>query len=63
MIHYLEDYMYCTRKLGLYGNFLPFMLLPISSVFSKIDQSYIQAAEDLSLIHICYKRKTVDPSE
>ena len=33
--------------MGLVYNFLPFMLLPISSVFSKIDQSYIQAAEDL----------------
>ena len=33
--------------LGLVYNFLPFMLLPIYSVFTRLDQSYIQAAEDL----------------
>ncbi len=33
--------------MGLVYNFLPFMLLPIYSVFSKIDPDYIQAAEDL----------------
>lgn len=32
---------------GLVYNFLPFMLLPIYSVFSKLSPSYIQAAEDL----------------
>lgn len=33
--------------MGLIYNFLPFMLLPIYSVFSKLNPSYIQAAEDL----------------
>jgi len=33
--------------LGLVYNFLPFMLLPIYSVFTKMNDSYIQAAEDL----------------
>ena len=43
---------------GLVYNFLPFMLLPIYTSFTKIDRSYIQAAEDLGankwqpLIHI-----------
>ena len=43
---------------GLVYNFLPFMLLPIYTSFTKIDRSYIQAAEDLgankwqTLIHI-----------
>jgi len=32
---------------GLVYNFLPFMLLPIYTAFTKIDRSYIQAAEDL----------------
>lgn len=33
--------------LGMVYNFLPFMILPIYSVMSKIDQSMIEAAEDL----------------
>ena len=33
--------------MGLVYNFLPFMLLPIYSVFQKLDPSYAQAAEDL----------------
>ena len=32
---------------GLVYNFLPFMLLPIYTAFTKIDRSYVQAAEDL----------------
>ena len=32
---------------GLVYNFLPFMLLPIYSVFQKMDLSFEQAAEDL----------------
>ena len=32
---------------GLVYNFLPFMLLPIYSVFTKMNTSYIEAAEDL----------------
>ncbi len=45
---------------GLVYNFLPFMLLPIYTSFTKIDKSYIQAAEDLgankrqTLIHIIF---------
>ena len=43
---------------GLVYNFLPFMLLPIYTSFTKIDRSYVQAAEDLgankwqTLIHV-----------
>ena len=33
--------------LGMVYNFLPFMLLPIYTAFTKIDRSYVQAAEDL----------------
>lgn len=33
--------------LGMVYNFLPFMVLPIYSVLSKIDSSFIEAAEDL----------------
>lgn len=33
--------------LGMVYNFLPFMVLPIYSVLSKIDNSYIEAAQDL----------------
>jgi len=33
--------------IGLVYNFLPFMLLPIYSVFQKLDPCYAQAAEDL----------------
>ncbi|MFZ5969367.1 MAG: ABC transporter permease [Bacillota bacterium] len=33
--------------MGMVYNFLPFMVLPIYSVLSKIDKSYIEAAEDL----------------
>lgn len=32
---------------GLVYNFLPFMILPIYSVFQKMDRSYISAAQDL----------------
>jgi spermidine/putrescine transport system permease protein len=47
--------------MGLVYNFLPFMLLPISSVFSKIDQSYIQAAEDLGANKWQVLRKVIFP--
>ena len=47
--------------MGLVYNFLPFMLLPISSVLSKIDQSYIQAAEDLGANRWQVLRKIVFP--
>ena len=47
--------------MGLVYNFLPFMLLPISSVFSKIDQSYIQAAEDLGANKWQILRKIIFP--
>ena len=47
--------------MGRVYNFLPFMLLPISSVFSKIDQSYIQAAEDLGANKWQVLRKVIFP--
>lgn len=33
--------------LGMVYNFLPFMVLPIYTVLSKMDQSYVEAAQDL----------------
>ncbi len=36
-----------TVLLGMVYNFLPFMVLPIYTVLSKMDESLIQAAEDL----------------
>ena len=32
-------------------NFLPFMILPIYSVLSKIDESVIEAARDLATLY------------
>jgi spermidine/putrescine transport system permease protein len=43
--------------LGMVYNFLPFMVLPIYSVLSKIDKSVIEAAEDLGgTPYITFKR-------
>ena len=38
--------------LGMVYNYIPYMILPLYSVLTKIDQSVIEAAQDLSLIHI-----------
>jgi spermidine/putrescine transport system permease protein len=47
--------------LGMVYNFLPFMVLPIFSVMSKIDMSLIEAAEDLGSNSITVFRKVTFP--
>jgi spermidine/putrescine transport system permease protein len=47
--------------LGMVYNFLPFMVLPIYSVLSKIDKSFIEAAEDLGADPIHTFRKVIFP--
>ncbi len=47
--------------LGMVYNFLPFMVLPIFSVLSKIDKSLIEAAEDLGSDSITVFRRVVFP--
>lgn len=47
--------------LGMVYNFLPFMVLPIYSVISKIDSSLIEAAEDLGANTVTVFRKVTLP--
>jgi len=47
--------------LGMVYNFLPFMVLPIYSVLSKIDQSIIEAAEDLGANSFVVFKKVILP--
>ncbi len=47
--------------LGMVYNFLPFMVLPIYSVLSKIDHSLIEAAEDLGADPAYTFRKVIFP--
>ena len=47
--------------LGMVYNFLPFMILPIYSVLSKIDRSVIEAAQDLGGNNITVFRRVVFP--
>lgn len=47
--------------LGMVYNFLPFMVLPIYSVLSKIDPSVVEAAEDLGANGIIVFRKVIFP--
>jgi len=47
--------------LGMVYNFLPFMVLPIFSVMSKIDKSIIEAAEDLGANSFTVFRKITLP--
>jgi spermidine/putrescine transport system permease protein len=47
--------------LGMVYNFLPFMILPIYSVLSKIDQSVIEAAQDLGGDNFTVFRRVVFP--
>ena len=42
-------------------NFLPFMVLPIYSVLSKIDPSIVEAAEDLGADWVTVFRKIIFP--
>lgn len=47
--------------LGMVYNFLPFMVLPIYTVLTKIDSSLIEAAEDLGADHFTITRKIIFP--
>jgi len=47
--------------LGMVYNFLPFMVLPIYTVLSKIDKSIIEAAEDLGSNRVTVFRKIIFP--
>lgn len=47
--------------LGMVYNFLPFMVLPIYSVLSKIDKSVIEAAQDLGANSITVFRRVTFP--
>ncbi len=47
--------------LGLVYNFLPFMILPIYTVLTKIDDSIIEAAQDLGADHKQVFRKVIFP--
>ena len=54
---------YTTKAvvLGMVYNFLPFMVLPIYTVLSKIDRSVIEAAEDLGADSITTFKKVIFP--
>ncbi|SCG83126.1 Spermidine/putrescine transport system permease protein potB [Proteiniborus sp. DW1] len=47
--------------LGMVYNFIPFMVLPIYTVLSKIDKSIIEAAEDLGSNRLTVFRKVIFP--
>lgn len=47
--------------LGMVYNFLPFMVLPIYSVLSKMDQSLVEAAEDLGAGRLTVFRRVILP--
>lgn len=47
--------------LGMVYNFLPFMILPIYSVMSKMDYSLIEAAEDLGANSLIVFRRVIFP--
>ncbi len=54
---------YTTKAvvLGMVYNFLPFMVLPIYTVLSKIDKSVIEAAEDLGANSLTTFKKVIFP--
>ena len=57
------DILYTNKAvvLGMVYNFLPFMILPIYSVLSKIDDSVIEAAQDLGGNNVTVFRRVVLP--
>jgi spermidine/putrescine transport system permease protein len=57
------DILYTNQAviLGMVYNFLPFMILPIYSVLSKIDESVIEAAQDLGGNNVTVFRRVVFP--
>lgn len=50
-----------TVLFGMVYNYLPFMILPLHTVLSSIDKSYIEAAEDLGADRINVFVKTILP--
>ncbi len=50
-----------TVVFGMVYNYLPFMILPLHTVLSSIDKSYIEAAEDLGADGFTVFSKTVLP--
>lgn len=57
------DLMYNNKAilLGMVYNFLPFMVLPIYSVLTKIEKNLIEAAEDLGANRVTVFRKVIFP--
>ncbi|MGO1468976.1 MAG: ABC transporter permease [Tissierella sp.] len=57
------DLMYNNKAilLGMVYNFLPFMVLPIYSVLTKIEKGFIEAAEDLGANKITVFKKIIFP--
>jgi len=57
------DILYTNKAvvLGMVYNFLPFMILPIYSVLSKIDESVIEAAQDLGGNSFTVFRRVIFP--
>ena len=47
--------------LGMVYNYLPFMILPLYSIMTKIDNSYIEAAQDLGSSSILVVTKVIVP--
>ena len=47
--------------LGMVYNFLPFMVLPIYSVLTKLDKNIIEAAEDLGANYITILKRVIVP--
>lgn len=47
--------------LGMVYNYLPFMILPLYSVMTKIDKSVIEAAQDLGASNLQVLRKVIIP--
>lgn len=47
--------------LGMVYNYLPYMVLPLYSVLTKIDMSVIEAAQDLGANQSCVFRKVIFP--
>ncbi len=47
--------------LGMVYNFIPYMILPLYSVMSKLDKSLIEAAQDLGASRLAVVRKVIFP--
>lgn len=47
--------------LGMVYNFIPYMILPLYSVMSKLDKSMVEAAQDLGANRVAVVRKVIFP--